>query len=49
MVVVPNRILVKRYSFMKVTIVIPEELVKDVQRYGKRKNLTQSLKIALSE
>ncbi len=34
---------------MKVTAIIPEELIKEVHHYGRGKNLTQSLRIALLE
>ena len=34
---------------MKVTAIIPESLIEEVKKYSKGKNLTDSLKIALSE
>jgi len=34
---------------MKVTAILPEELVSEVKKYSKGKNITDSLKIALSE
>ena len=34
---------------MKVTAILPEELIHDVQRYSNGKNITDSLKIALSQ
>ena len=34
---------------MKVTAIIPEDLIAEVKKYSKGKNITDSLKIALSE
>ena len=36
-------------SFMKVTALIPDELVEEVKRYSKGKNITESLIKALEE
>ena len=34
---------------MKVTTILPETLIKEVKKYSKGKNITDSLKIALNE
>ena len=34
---------------MKITAIIPENLIEEVKKYSKGKNITDSLKIALSE
>jgi hypothetical protein len=36
-------------SFMKVTAILPEELIMQVKKYSKGKNITDALKIALHE
>jgi len=34
---------------MKVTAIIPDDLIRSVQNYSQAKNITESLKIALNE
>lgn len=43
------RIFGLKFSPMKITALIPEELVQDVKKYSGGKNITESLMIALND